>query len=180
MTIHNWRSRKTLLMYFLNPLCGSSPLGNSRQAGTRKAKINLCYFFWCAAASKNPKGLSKSLKSMDMIFVYHLTISLSKFDFNVKFLILWVHIEILRGKNGSKNKLKVSFFGECTKMQLITSQNLSIQACFSQFLWFFSLKCWCKGQIISRIHLSLPNAYRLMSVYRNVNGNRNVKLLWCD
>ena len=136
MTIHNWRSRKTLIIYFFNPLCGSSPLGNSRQAGTRKAKINLCYFFWCAAASKNPKGLSKSLKRMDMICVYHLTISLSKFDFNVKFLILWVHIDILRGKNGSKKKLKVSFFGECTKMQLITSQNFNIQTCLANFFGF--------------------------------------------
>ena len=40
---------------------------------------------------------------------------------------------------------KVSFFGECTKMQLITSQNVNIQTCFSQFLWVFSLKCWFKG-----------------------------------
>ena len=38
-------------------------------------------------------------------------------------------------------RAKVSFFGECTKMQLITSQNFNIQTCFSQFLWFFSLKC---------------------------------------
>jgi hypothetical protein len=30
--------------------------------------------------------------------------------------------------------VKVSFFGECTKMQLITSQNFNIQTCFSQFL----------------------------------------------
>ena len=35
---------------------------------------------------------------------------------------------------------KVSFLVECTKLQLITSQNLNIQTCFSQFLWFFQLK----------------------------------------
>ena len=38
----------------------------------------------------------------------------------------------------------------------------------------FRLKCWFKGQIISRIHLSLPNAYKLMCFDRNINGNRNV------
>ena len=31
---------------------------------------------------------------------------------------------------------KVSFFGECTKMQLITSQNFNIQTCFSHFFGF--------------------------------------------
>ena len=75
---------------------------------------------------------------------------------------------------------KVSFFCECTKMQLITSQNFNIQTCFSQFLWYFILKCWFKGQKISRIHLSLPNAYKLMCLGRNINGNRDVKFLWCD
>ena len=34
--------------------------------------------------------------------------------------------------------VKVSFFIQCTKMQLITLKN--IQTCFSPFLWFFSLK----------------------------------------
>ena len=43
------------------------------------------------------------------IFVYYLTISLLRFDFNVKYLILWAHIEILRGKNGSKKKLNTRF-----------------------------------------------------------------------
>ena len=86
------------------------------------------------------KALTWYTYSQKYIFVYHLTISLSKFDFNVKFLILWVHIEILRGKNGSKKKLKVSFFGECTKMQLITSKNFNIQTCFSQLLCFSILK----------------------------------------
>ena len=75
---------------------------------------------------------------------------------------------------------KVSFFIQCTKTQLITFQNFDIQTCFSQFLWFFSLKCWFKGQIISRIHLSLPNAYKLMCFDRNINGNRDVKFLEFD
>jgi len=48
---------------------------------------------------------------------------------------------------------KVSFFVQCTKMQLITLQNFNIQTWFSQFLSFFSLKCWFKGPMISRIHL---------------------------
>ena len=61
-----------------------------------------------------------------------------------------------------KFSAKVSFFLQCSKMQLITFQNFHIQTCFSQFLWFFSLKCWFKGQIISRIHLRLPNSYKLM------------------
>ena len=56
---------------------------------------------------------------------------------------------------------KVSFFVQCTKMQLITLQNFNIHTFFSQFLWFFSLKCWFKGQIISIIHLSLPDVFLL-------------------
>ena len=72
---------------------------------------------------------------------------------------------------------KVSFFVQCTKIQLITSQNFDIHTFFSKFLWFFILKCWSKGQIMSRIHLGLPNAYKLMSFDRNINGNRDVKFL---
>ena len=53
--------------------------------------------------------------------------------------------------------IKISFFVQFTKTQLITFLNFNIQTCFSQFLWGFSLKCWFKGQIISRIHLGLPN-----------------------
>ena len=44
---------------------------------------------------------------------------------------------------------KVSFFHHCSKMQIIPLQKLIIQTCFFQFLWFFRLKCWFKGQIIS-------------------------------
>ena len=36
---------------------------------------------------------------------------------------------------------KVSFFYQCSKMQFITFQNVHIRTCFSQFIWFFSLKC---------------------------------------
>ena len=75
---------------------------------------------------------------------------------------------------------KVGFFVQCTKMQLITLQNFNNQTCFSLFFWFFSLKCWFKGQIISRIHLSLSNAYKLMCFDRNINGNKDVKCLECD
>ena len=73
--------------------------------------------------------------------------------------------------------LKVSFFLQCSKMQIIPLKKFNIQTCFFQFLWFFRLKCWFKGQIISRIHLSLPNAYKLMYFDRNINGNRDVKFL---
>ena len=55
---------------------------------------------------------------------------------------------------------------------LILLKKIYIQNCFFQFLWFFRLKCWFKGQIISRIHLSLPNAYKLMCFDKNINGNR--------
>ena len=34
--------------------------------------------------------------------------------------------------------------------------------------------------MMSKIHLSLPNAYKLMCFDRNVNGNRDVKFLECD
>ena len=33
---------------------------------------------------------------------------------------------------------------------------------------------------MSRIHLGLPNAYKLMSFDRNINGNRDVNFLDCD
>ena len=73
---------------------------------------------------------------------------------SVNFLVLAIlnvgSIQVL------KFNTKVSFFLQCTQMQLITLQNFNIQTGFSQFLWLFSLKCWFKGQIISRIH-SLPD-----------------------
>ena len=74
-----------------------------------------------------------------------------------------------------KMKTKVSFFGQCSKMQSIPLKKFNIQICFFEFLWFFKSKCWSKGQIISRIHLSLPNAYKQMCFDRNINGNRDVK-----
>ena len=36
---------------------------------------------------------------------------------------------------------KVSFFGQCSKMQLIPIKNFIIKTCFIKFLWFFRLKC---------------------------------------
>ena len=66
---------------------------------------------------------------------------------------------------------KVRCLYQCSKMQFITFQNFHIQTWFSQFLWFFTLKCWFKGQIISRICLILPNAYKLMCFDRNINRN---------
>ena len=64
-------------------------------------------------------------------------------------------------------------------MQLIPLQTFIIQICFFRFLWFFRLKCWFKGQIISRTHLRLPNVCKLMCFDRNINGNRDVKfLIW--
>ena len=86
-------------------------------------------------------------------------------------------------KNTSKSSsrvcksTKVSFLGLCSKMQIIPIKNLNIKKVVPQFLWFFRLKCWFKGQIISRIHLNLPNAYKLMCFDRNINGNRDVKFL---
>ena len=74
---------------------------------------------------------------------------------------------------------KVSFFIQCIKKQLITHQKFNIQTCFSQFLWFFFFWFWFKGPMISRIHLILPNAYKLMCFDRNINGNRDVKFLEC-
>ena len=75
---------------------------------------------------------------------------------------------------------KVSFFGQCSKMQIIPIKIFIIETCFIQFLWVFRLKCWFKGQIISRIHLSLPNAYKLMCFDRNINGNRDDKFFDWD
>ena len=87
---------------------------------------------------------------------------------------------ISRSVQWKKSLTKVSFFLQCSKMQLIPLKNFNIKTCFIQFLWFFRLKCWFKGQIVSRIHLSLPNAYKLMCFDRNINGNRDVKFLECD
>ena len=72
---------------------------------------------------------------------------------------------------------KVSFLGLCSQMQIIPIKILNIKKVVPQFLWFFRLKCWFKGQVISRIHLSLHNAYKLMCFDRNINGNRDVKFL---
>ena len=38
-------------------------------------------------------------------------------------------------------KGKVSFFHQCSKMQIIPIKKFNIQTCFFQFLWFFRLKC---------------------------------------
>ena len=46
---------------------------------------------------------------------------------------------------------KVSFLGLCSKMQIMPIKNLNIKKVVPQFLWFFRLKCWFKGQITSRI-----------------------------
>ena len=67
----------------------------------------------------------------------------------------------------------------CHRFSLIW-RRLENSCCFfevvlANFFDFFSLKCWFKGQIISRIHLSLPNAYILRCFDRNINGNRDVK-----
>ena len=40
-------------------------------------------------------------------------------------------------------------------------------------------KCWLKGQIISRCHLGLPNAYKLMCIDRNIIRNRDDKFFDC-
>ena len=53
---------------------------------------------------------------------------------------------------------KVSFFHQCSKMQIIPIKKFNIQSYFFQFLWLFRWKCWFQGQIIPRIHLILPNA----------------------
>ena len=80
----------------------------------------------------------------------------------------------------SEEKCKVSFFVQWIKKQLITLQNFNIQTCFSQFLWFFSLRFWFKGQIIFRIHVIMPNAYKPMCFDRNIIGNKDAKFLDCD
>ena len=95
-----------------------------------------------------------------MITILQLGDTLRYFDF--PFIYLQKLYKEVKQKNFFRYFLKVSFLVQCTKMQLITLQNFNIQTCFSQFLWFFSLKCWFKGQIISIIHLSLPKAYKLM------------------
>ena len=82
----------------------------------------------------------------------------------------WVPLHMIGLIGLTKNPSKVSFFGQCSKMQLIPLQNIIIKTCFIQFLWFFRLKCWFKGQIISRIHLSLPNAYKLMCWFEWLKG----------
>ena len=97
-------------------------------------------------------------------------------DFFGYFNALKTHCGKFLGQ-GKELHTKVSFFVQSTKTQLIAFQNFNIQTCFSQFLWFFSLKFWFKGQIISRIHIILPNVYKLMFFGRNINGNRDVKFL---
>ena len=68
--------------------------------------------------------------------------------------VFWKSLTIEEAHNFDKTVwlIKVSFFGLCSKMQLIPLQNFIVKTCFIQFLWFFRLKCWFKGQIISIIH----------------------------
>ena len=73
---------------------------------------------------------------------------------------------------------KVGFLVQCIKKQLTPLQNFNIQTCFSQFLWVFSLNVDL-GQMVSWIHLSLPNACKLMCFDINISEIRNVKLLEC-
>ena len=61
-------------------------------------------------------------------------------------------------------------------MQLIPCKKCNI----IQSLWFFRFKCWFKVQIISRIHLRQPNAYKLLCFDRNINGIRDVKFFEWD
>ena len=44
----------------------------------------------------------------------------------------------------------------------------------------FISKCWFKGQTTSRIHLSLPNVYKLMWSDRNINRKRDDKFFEWD
>ena len=52
---------------------------------------------------------------------------------------------LIKKNNSKQNRFKivpkVSFFGQCSKMQLIPFKNFNIKTCFIQFLWFFRLKC---------------------------------------
>ena len=99
-------------------------------------------------------------------------------DLNFLTIVKFPAIPQLKQTNNLSYHVKVSFFGQCSKVQLIPLQKFIIKTCLIQFLWFFRLKCCFKGQIISRIHLSLPNAYKLMCFDRNINGNRDVKFLF--
>ena len=56
----------------------------------------------------------------------------------------------------------------------------NVQTCFSQFLWFFSLKCDLKIRKYLEFTEGLPNACKLMCFVKNIYGNRNVKFLECD
>ena len=93
-------------------------------------------------------------------------------------------LETIHGKEWMnterQHKVTKSFLVQYTKAQLIILQNFNIQTCFGQFFWVFRLKCWFKGQMISRTHLSLPNAYKLMCFDRNINGNWDVKFFEWD
>ena len=44
-------------------------------------------------------------------------------------------------------------------------------------LWFLRLKSEFKGQIVFKFDLGLLNAYKLMYFYRNINGNKDDKML---
>ena len=67
------------------------------------------------------------------------------------FHIFWEGHKILQNLHRRFALSKVVFFGLCSKMQIIPIKKLNIKKVVPQFLWFFRLKCWLKGQIISRI-----------------------------
>ena len=47
-------------------------------------------------------------------------------------------------------------------------------------LWFWSLECEYKGQIVSKLDLDLLNEYKLMYFDRNHFGNNDGKILECN
>ena len=76
------------------------------------------------------------------------TIAKSSYAGNTtKYVILIFRKAVFRKKKHKKMYyiekfvlFKVSFFGQCSKMQLIPFKNFIIKTCFIHFFWFFGLK----------------------------------------
>ena len=110
-----------------------------------------CTIKWVKILSEG--SISSSKTQVFTRFLYNIHAACMVWNF---FLILcqinWYPMWYLKSK-------RVNLFVQCTKMQLITSQNFNIQTCFSQFLWFFGLTLFlpAKGRISPYMSVTWPS-----------------------
>ena len=81
---------------------------------------------WYGTSSSSSESLSESVTSSSHVLNQRIH----------PFFLLWL-ISALSAFFISSFDLRVSFFHQCSKMQIIPIKKFKIQTCFFQFLWFF-------------------------------------------